>query len=506
MASNYKKYIIPLPVCGLNDTDDDSLIDDRQVSKAVNVDFKADGFGICPGYEKYNITDFAANEVTSMVEYEKDAVKNLLVVSENKLKNADGTVIGDVASGDVKGVNIHYSFDANPAKDMLLYIDGTSYKTYDGTTLADVPAYTPTTEETVNPGGNIFLKSPDEIKKANFISLWMNRVWIIKGRTLRWSDVNKDTGHFANYFPDEFSHVLKYDATGLIVDRRPIIFTNDTIHVVMGDTANSSGLNPYRVEDIPSEVGTWSSRSVAVTNSGVIFLHRKGLYRLIETSNGYVVDKISKGEGLKSKSKCQKFIDSKTDDQIKNAYAVVGDDRYSLFFNDGTTLIFNLIEYNFTTYDSRLGNCGICFNGDVLTAKQYIYHQFKGLNNDGQAIVAEVEGKNSNLNLVAYLKEFDTWTISVRSDLRSYTLYPKYWMDFIEITDVMPVVCRISRWGEFRFGDRIRTIDVTLNRGIQLKKGDDKYSFKWGLRSEGLNEQWQVINMILDYKAQEMSN
>jgi hypothetical protein len=515
MASNLRKYLIPIPYNGLNDTDDDSLIGDNQVSYVRNVDFKPDGFGISKGFEKYNTYDFGANEIQSMLEYQKDGTKSLMAVSNSTLKkqatSSTWTDIGAVASNMVEGVNINCAFYTNSTTvssavgDKLLLLDGTDFKFYDGTSLASVPSYTPTTNEEVNPGKNILITNPDEIKKAKYIQMYMNRVWVAKGRNLRFSDTSTGGGYIGNYFPATFVFGFPLDITGFAVKGKPIVFTDSKVYVIKGSTAISTDLDRYRYEEVETEAGCSNHRTIGLTNNGLIWLHRSGVYRLVTDGDTFRVKKISKGESLLSNSKIQKFIDSKTDTQITTAFAVVGNDEYKLKFDDGTVAIFDLINQVWTIRDGRKGKCGINFDGKVLYAGQYVWKMDTGLNNDGEAVISEVHGKNSNLNLPTFNKDYDTWTISVRSDETTYILYPSYEMDGIKIDDVNPIINRISKWGEFCFGDPIRTTDITLNRPVSIKKGDERFLFKWKIKSIDLNHQWQIIGQFLEYKAREMS-
>ena len=517
------KFQIKLPVLseGIN-LIDDNLISENEAAKGTkNISFKNGIPTTRKGYVKENTHNFSS-EVKTLVNYVKDGTRLVLAAASTTLyKQTNSTtfssITGTLNSDYIDTIVYPFNFGGGDTYgDKLFILDGANYRYFkDSGSLIDVTAYTPTTDETTKYGTNILSTTPDEVKKQKWIIEDNNRLWVAGfGKIVRLSHLSRP-----DYFPSSQVWKLTEDCTGIVqFSDEVILFTEHTATLIKGSTPDWSLPDKYVRRSLPVNYGCSQHRSIAKGNGSLYWASRGGVFRYLQLPDGtYEPQCISEIEVKRGSSKhirsVQEYIKGISD--WSKVYAVFYDNEYRLCLGDKTWLIWDSIgrTWAYYEYDKAL-NHAIVYQDKMNAAKSYYYlmdkiydpngNGYAGLSDDGNAITFNLKSKFYDFDKSANEKKFRKFYFTLESDLVSYDIDLIINIDNEYTTIPKSIVNKVSRWGEFDFGDMIQTKRTNLNFPVKVNHRGKRYNIQYELFCDGLNQAFSLTDSVLILKVKEL--
>jgi hypothetical protein len=394
---------------GLNQRDSRIKIGDNEAAELVNFIFDDDGsLSKRKGSSKYNSSVIAASPLHSLYRYVKSATdfKELLaVVASTLYKGNDG-------AGTFSSVGALTS--ANDAtfltwKDICFIANGTVFKTYNGTTMADVAGTPPIGKYIVFHKSRIYVagntSSPNRLYFSDVDSYTS---WTPGSNYV---DIRSDDG-------DEITAISPLDG-GLM------IYKHNSIWMLAGTDSTNFFLTP-----VIDGIGCYANRSLVSYGGSHYFLHRTGVY----IYNGGKVHKIS--------DKVEKTIYEIPDAYIGNAAGVVYKERYYLSYTQlgetqnkrilvfdtryGGWSVFSGINARVFSLWESFRDLGELYSGDSVTG--FAWESDTGVDDDGSDISCLYTSKNFDMGI---------------STIQKHVLY--CFLSYLEINSTLNMVFRGER-------------------------------------------------------------
>jgi hypothetical protein len=129
---------------------------------------------------------------------------------------------------------------------------------------------------------------------------------------------------------------------------------------------------------------------------------------------------------------------------------------------------------------------------------------YDGLNDDGQPISYMLKSKFFDFGKAANKKKFKELYVTIYTELISYDidLILNIDNDLTKITD--EIVNQVSRFGQFKFGDKIVTKETNLNYPIKIHHKGQKYNIQYEMQLTGDNVAFTLLSMVLSLKIKEL--
>jgi hypothetical protein len=508
---------IPLPVNGVNLTDD-SLIGDREAAEGTkNMSFKDGIPQTRKGYVRLNEYSFVNNPNT-LFNYMKDGIRYLLAASGNTLYKQNGdtfsSITGTLNSDKISCLNFPFKFaDPDTYSDKCLILDGAKLRYYDGgDSLKDIVPFVTNTDYETTYGTNVLTTTPDEINKQKFILNDNERIWVAGyGKIVRISYLQKP-----DYFPSNQVWKLDEDCTGMahFMDE-VILFTENTAVLISGSTPNWSLPDKYVYTKLPGGYGCSNHRSIAVGDNAIYWANKSGIYRYRYLPSGYSIPECVSEflDSTGSRRSIKKWITG-IDDWTK-VYAEFYDHEYRLYIGNKKVIVFDTIGSTWTIYEyDKEFNCSTVYNNTLYYAADRIYHMdytydpygvgLNGLSDDGNAIEFRLKSKFYDFDKAANKKRFKKLILTLYSELISYNIDVILNMDNDYVTIKNEVINSISRWGMFLFGSKIASKKTNLNYPIKIHHRGKKYNMAYELVCTGINQAFVIKDIGLILKVKEL--
>jgi len=460
---------------GLNTDAAPDHVADNELVIAENVDLLERG-GITKrkGTVKLNQEPYGA-PVEQLIEWPRDNGEEwLLAVIGNQLcriREDQGYTAEPLAT--VARQKVGYFF----LQDKLYFVDGQSYRVYDGNTVEEVqPVDEPDNDLT-------------PIKRCRFIVRHHNSYRIFAAgdpenvSALYYSEPN-EPDHFKAY---SVLHPTTGDGpvTALYVfGDALLVFYEHSVWVWRGLDPESD----VTWHKIPTGVGTVSPYSIALTPNSLTFLGRSGLYALSPAALGYDVT-IQPGDGLVTnlaKNRVEKLIRAMADPTQASAVFDAHNQRYMLAYTDengvrnNRILVFDWSVGEFTEYTGLSCNDLLCrLNGDVLGAiNQYIIKFGEGYRDfDDQPIRMVARTKQYNLDYPFHKKNLLNLYCSFRQPgIGTSEITLRLYVDDILRAEILEsalypnFVWGISKWGDiWGFRSTITTRTRIFGKGHRVQ-------------------------------------
>jgi len=153
MLRNLKEFKLPLPIKGLNNTDDQLNLPANMLVDVLNMDFQAvGGTKTRDGYEAYSTSGLPADKAISggYVYKKKDGTKKQIIVSDTDVYVEGAT---GVFSSIKSGLSVGYKQNFETLADLMVQFDGVNTPLkYDGTTMLNLGITAPTVAPSVAVG------------------------------------------------------------------------------------------------------------------------------------------------------------------------------------------------------------------------------------------------------------------------------------------------------------------------------------------------------------------
>jgi len=516
-----RKSQLTLPVLseGINLIDDTLIADNEAAIGTQNISFKNGIPTTRKGYIK-DCTHNFSSEVHTLVNYVKNGTRIVLAAAGTTLYKKTSSSIftaitGTLASDVISTLTYPFKFaDPDTYSDKCFILDGTNYRYYnDDGTLTDVTAYSPTTDEQTKYGTNVLSTTPDEIKKQKWIINDNDRVWVAGyGKLVRLSHLSKP-----DYFPSSQVWKLSEDCTGLVqFSDEVLMFTENTATLIKGSTPDWSLPDKYIRRSLPVNYGCSQHRSIAKGNGALYWASRGGVFRYLQLPDGtyepQCISEVEVKRGSKKHIKSVKaYIEAVTD--WSKVFAVFCNNEYRLCLGDMSWLVWDAIgsTWSYYVYD-KVFNHAIAYHDTLYSAKSYYYlldkaydeGSYDGLSDDGTAIDFKLKSKFYNFEKAANKKKFKKFFFTIKSDYVSYDIDLIINIDNQYISIQNQIYNKVSRWGEFLFGDKVSVNTTNLNYPIRINHSGKKYNIQYELDCNTLNQAFSLIDTTLLLKIKEL--
>jgi hypothetical protein len=297
-----------------------------------------------------------------------------------------------------------------------------------------------------------------------------------------------------------------------------ILFTANTVTLISGSTPDFSLPEKYVYKELSGAFGCDAHRSISQGNNSIYWANKVGVYRYTYLPSGFSIPEcvsefnVSNGTSTHSRS-IAKAIRAISD--WTKVFAQFYDNEYRLYVGSNQVWVFDTIASTWAFYEYNIPfNCCTLIDKKLMYGAAYIYEMdkefdvdgatFDGLNDDGVAIAFRLESKFHNFEKAANKKRFKKLYISLFSELVSYDIDLEINLDndLISVTD--EIVNNISRWGAFKFGDKVVSRRTNLNYPIRVHHKSKKYNLQYALISKGLNMAWKLKGIELLAKIKEL--
>lgn len=516
---NKIEYVIPLPKYGINCIDDSLIADPEAAEGTKNISFKNGIPQTRAGYEKHLPYELPAQPGT-LVNFIQGTTRFLLAAAGTTLKRLLDTEAVDITGGTIASDSIStltYPFkfaDPDVYSDKLFILDGSTYRYYDGIQILAVAPYTPSTEEQSAYGTNVLSTNPDEIKKQRFILNDDERVWVAgAGKEVRISHLQRP-----DYFPSTQVWKLRENCTGMArYIGEVVLFTENTATLIAGSTPNWNLPEKYIYKELPIGYGCSNNKTITIGNNALYWANKNGVYRYIYLPTGFSIPEcVSEFEYTIGPERFMRSVKNYIDkiQDWSKVYAVFFDNEYRLYMGEGKWLIFNTINSTWAYYEYDKGfTAAMIYDNKLYAAGPYLYQldykydpngvTFKGLSDDGAPIEYVLKSCFFDLGEPAKLKRFNEMIFTLYSELISYDIELILNLDNNYRTVQGQISNLVSRWGTFKFGDRITSKNTNLNYPITIEHKDKKYNIQYEMRCNMPNAAFILKAIVLKLKMRE---
>jgi hypothetical protein len=395
----------------------------------------------------------------------------------------------------------------------MFVVDGTTYQYYNDTAdaLAVVPAYAPNTSEVSAYGTNVLLTTPSEINNQKFILNDDERIWVAGYNNLvRISHLQKP-----DYFPSTQVWKLREPCTGMKrFMGEVVLFTENTVTLISGKTPIWSLPDKYIYTELPTGFGCSQHRTIAIGDNAMYWANDSGVYRYRYLPSGYSIPECVSEFTLpngRSRTVRKWFKDI---DWTK-AFAEFYEHEYRLYIGNKKVLVFNTLDGSWALYEyNRTFNCSLVSDYKLLYADDRIYHMdyvfdpttdpLKGLSDDGAPIEFVLGTKYYDFSKAANKKKFKRLYVSLYSPLVGYDIDVVINIDNEYQVKSGIVKNLISKWGDFKFGDKINTKDTNLNYKVPIRHQGKRYNIQFVFKCANLNQMYYLKQMTLLLQVKEL--
>lgn len=403
---------------------------------------------------------------------------------------------------------------AGSYSDKLFVVDGTTYQYYDESHggLNVVIPRSPSSNDKAYYGDNVLITVPDEINKQKFILNDNERIWLAGyGKIVRMSGLQ-----MPDYWPSTHVWKLEEDCTGMahFMDE-VLLFTENTVTLISGSTPDWSLAEKYVYKKLPGGYGCNAHRSIAQGDNAVYWANKNGVYRYRYLPSGYSIPEcVSEFVCADGHTRTVKKWLSNIYDW-SSVHAQFYDHEYRLYIGDCKVICFDTILSTWTIYEyNKPFACSTVYDKKLYYAHDYLYNidytydpyvaGYDGLNDFNSAIEFRIKSKYYDFSKAANKKKFKKLYVSLYSEFISYTIDAIFNIDNELQTIKGEIVNNISKFGEMKYGDVIKTNQTNLNFPLRIHHKGKKYNIQYELVCSGLNMAWLVKEIVLLLKIKEL--
>lgn len=433
------------------------------------------------GYVKFIETQLGAIPRRIFIYEKRDGTRKYLVCTDTKLYLMN---INDETFTEIK--TVARPIDGLTYKDLFLFVDGTGYYEYNGTTITPIvnASYVPTTNEL----NDTFKGNNTVPQDCTLIALKENRVWLAGSLSLPNVAFHSDLNNH-KYFPaNGFVPPITNDdqtITGLEVYMDTLtIFKQDSVFVLYGNNPDPTGYEPFSLKKANVQTGTLSPRSVTQVENFLYYLGTDGnVYSLYPTKTDvlYVM-----GKNISSKINLFKYPISTVEQplltsDLANAHAIYHKGHYYLSIADRIILTYNYQYQSWSLYKGINATDFIVDNYELLfvSKEKYVYRYDVGYNDDGQAIDAYWYSKVYDFESPSQIKQFRKIFVTAQTSsdfISSLSLIFK--IDFIDVPKTIPIKATKSVWGRSKWGDLFVNTDLAQSPPINVNQRGKMFQVK----------------------------
>lgn len=492
---------------GLNVDSAPDYLADNELMAADNVDLDERGaLTKRGGTVRLNTTSYGAR-VTQVFEWIKpDGTTELFAVFDDSLHKITGINYSAASLCEVDAKKISHVGFRDPTdggKFKMYFLDGDSYRTYDGTTVAEV---TPAEDEEGKPNNSL-----GPIKKCKWI-VWhpMSYRFFAAGNSDDQAALYYSEPNNPNYF-GETSVMYPSTAEGpitalTVIGDAVLVFFKNGVYSWRGNDPMSNAT----WQKIPLGQGTVAPWTIAATPSSLTFLGNGGLFAVNPSIAGYNLV-MTPDEGLVrnlTKNKTSSIVK-----KIPNAALCCGvydavNERYLLAYKDELSgehndkvLVYNWKIGGFTRYvDIYINDFCITHDGRLLAASNnYILELNKGYNDGENPVRVNIETKNYQLDHYFVIKKTKNLYVALRHGSKGsqITIHLRADEEESNIIGTLSETEGVLIWGEGTWGLRWGFSDIITRMARIRAKG---YRFQVGIRFASQNEPFSLYGIAFEYK------
>lgn len=273
---------------GLNDRINPRLLSDDDSTDLSNVTLDETGaFRDRDAFGYYNSSagDLGNNFITGLFKYYKSTGKYFVACAGSKICSGSGGSWTDITQAGLTPTSGSYWSAVTFNDELYLFNETCDMQNWDGTGNTTTPASTPTTW-------------------CAYAAVHKNRIWAAKSTTIPYrmyfSSLNLPedwvtTGGYID-LPDKTQTISGLISWGGYL----YIFTETNVYILMGSTPNDFSLKKSN-----SQVGAIAPRSIQVTDIGICFLARTGVFAFDGNTSTKLSDKVENTINGISKTKIQ---------------------------------------------------------------------------------------------------------------------------------------------------------------------------------------------------------
>jgi hypothetical protein len=284
---------------GINTRDADHKLSKNESTEIINLNIRLDGGLVTrSGSEKYNSSAIAASPVHSLYRYykSKTSFKELLAGCGSTLYKGDDA-LGTFASVGSLGVSTPCTFET--WKETCFITNGSVFKTYDGTTYADVAGTPPIGKYLLYRKERLYVAGASEPNWVYYCDIDAPATWSVGSNFIR---VKSNDGDIITGFA--------------VLQEAIVVYKKNSIWMILGYPAYDSYNSTISQVRVAEGVGCIAPRSLVAYKNVHFFRGRDGIYSF----NGIKPVKIS--------GKIEPDLKSNPATYIENSVSAFYDERY----------------------------------------------------------------------------------------------------------------------------------------------------------------------------------
>jgi hypothetical protein len=504
---------------GINNRDADTLVADNQLTDAQNV-IANDVGSLEKRYGYLKMLNANLNEpIVSMFEFNKyDGTQIFLFSTPTKLYKYDSATKAGVVIAMPAGVTLTSGVKTYfVMQDVCYFLTGTDYLKYDGTTVTAV-AYTPTTDENTNYGGNVL----DGPKKCTRVVLHKSRVFLT-GDTSQPNRVYFSHPSNPSYFPA--NNIINFYTekgdviTGISAFAETVIITKSA-SIGYLDTTYVDVLQ-WSFKRLNVHTGASSGNAVVPISNYLVYPSSDGFYALTDINSVGALATVAISALIPKTIKKYNTVD------WKSAVATYYKGRYVCHVKNGDTLVFDYLNDSkpwwfwtnipakqflvrgddlwFCTADGQLYKFQEdCFRDGAIPNPAYNPADPTDVDlpyTNGVAITAYAFTKNFDCGFPSSLKQFKKFRLLLKN--YEFTNIAGSTKDFTVLIDWLEVRhdtvnASISFWGVAKWGDKFTP--YAKGELVPLRIPKRGRTFMFGFRNEQLDQPFCIFELIGKFK------
>lgn len=443
---------------GLNDNTKTSTISDNQASVLKNFIVRDGYLSKRFGYRKY-ADSFSLKGMYRY--YKSNNTSEFLAVGSTHLFKETSTGVFDEIPKDAAlptsigsdKMRFVAKKDRNGNDACLLY-NGGKLMVYNGTNLAYVTAYTPTSDELTQVGANDF----NNLTAIHTMATKDGRI-IVQGNPNKKNLLNmsaislKTGGEQYDYFPANLTIILDTNSNDEVVDIKTfrdqlIVFCKRSIHSIQG-TLDTQLTADDRIIKLNATAGVVSKNSILEVEDSIFYLTDTGVYQLYNTDQNFVS---SRCISLAVNSLLKKLVGR------IDAKATYWNRRYILAFNDGTVLIYDVDSGSWSVWEKIYVGGFLTYGTDLYFTDSrdgnvYVFDETL-YTDDGATYKAEYNSKTFDFGFpISQKKLKELWIVGQQYLEKSSTYQVQIVADYVTVTPQEQDFDDSGVWGEGKWGN-----------------------------------------------------
>jgi hypothetical protein len=491
---------------GINDKDAPNLIPPDALVEAQNAIIGRGSVSKRYGYMKYTPSALTSG-ITKLYDFfRNNGTKEFLSVSNKTLYKDNAGSLSAIAFSTITSLTSDdvqmLTYKNRSIQDVVLLADGGKLKRYNGTDVAEVTSYTPTTQEQTDPGIN------DLTNLSKFRAITLNKVGrvfaaahpSIKNR-VSFCHLDPTVGYSVyDYWPAthffDLATVDNDEISEIILFRDAIIaLCKRSIWAIYGDGRT---LDDYQINKINVPDGCIAPKSVQTVGNDLFYLSDDHVYALFSTEENYVSARIV-SEQIEMTLKKISLLDK------QKAVGYFYDNKYFLSFPDGTTLVYDVLLGAWSKWTNVKANCFINRDGNLYfsTSTGYIYRFDENrYNDDGVAIPYSVKLKSLDFNFPVQRKKYkNLWIIAKQFDGYNSTFAVTLFVDGSQLLsfDVVDTSTNVGAvWDESDWDDAVWDFAEVIQE--ERKIGAKGKNIQIQITNDKLDEPVALYGVAVQYK------